>query len=140
MPDGRVHQDLEQIWLFVGCTRAELRRIGKAIQEVEVPAGTLLVEEGQPGLLFFVVVAGRASVVRGRRTVASLGPGDSFGELSLLDHQPRAASVTSESDMTLLVLRQHQFQKVLRDTPSMARRLLATLAGRLRTADRLAFD
>ena len=138
MPDGRVLGDLEDIWLFAGCTRAELRRLAKVFQEVDLPAGTLLVEEGEPGLLFFVVVAGRASVTRGSRTVASLGPGDSFGELSLLDDGPRSASVTSDSAMTLLVIRQHQFQKVLRDTPSMARRLMATLAGRIRASEQLA--
>jgi len=138
MPDHRVLEDLEAVWLFAGCTRAELRRMAKVFQEVDVPPGTLLVEEGEPGLLFFVVVAGRASVTRGTRAVACLGPGDSFGELSLLDDRPRSASVTSDTDMTLLVIRQHQFQKVLRDTPSMARRLMTTLAGRIRNSERLA--
>ena len=140
MHDGIEHRDLKRIWLFSGCTQAELLRIDKAMTEVTVPAGTLLVEQGQPGLLFFVVLAGTASVRRGRRSVATLGPGDFFGELSLLDHRPRSASVVCTTEMTLLVLRQRQFQKVLRETPTLTVRLLRVMAQRLRTSEALVHD
>ena len=137
MRAGEEHQDLQRIWLFSGCTQHELRKIDKALTEVTVPAGTLLVEEGQAGLLFFIVVRGRASVRRGQRTVASLGPGDFFGELSLLDRRPRSASVVGDTEMTLLVLRQHQFQKLLRETPSISLRLLKSMTQRLRNSESL---
>jgi CRP-like cAMP-binding protein len=137
MRQGVEHRDLRKIWLFSGCSQTELRKVTRVLAEVTVPAGTLLVEEGQPGLLFFVVLSGRASVTRGRRTVSGLGPGDFFGELSLLDREPRSASVTSDTDMTLLVLRQHHFQKLLRATPTLTRTLLRAMADRLATADLL---
>ncbi len=140
MPPASGHRDLRRIWLFAGCTRAELRTVTKVVEEVDVPAGTLLVAQGEPGLLFFVVLAGSASVVRGKRTIAHLGPGEFFGELALLDDQPRFASATADTDMTLLVLRRKQFQRVLRDSPSMARRLMSSLATRLRDVDALAYD
>ena len=139
MGEGVGHLDLESIWLFSGCSQAELRRIRRALTEVTVPAGTLLVEEGTPGLLFFVVVDGKAAVQRGGRTVGTLGPGDQFGELSLLDREPRSASVVSDTDMDLLVLRQGPFQGILRSSPSISRKLLCTLAGRLREVEGLIY-
>lgn len=107
MGDGDVHPDLQQVWLFSGCSQTEIRKITKAQERVTVPAGTLLVEQGEPGLLFFVVLAGTASVVRDGRAVTSLGPNDYFGELALLDKGPRSASVTSDTEMTLLVIQRH---------------------------------
>jgi CRP-like cAMP-binding protein len=133
------HRDLQRIWLFSGCSQAELRRIRKALTEVSVPAGTLLVEEGTPGLLFFIVISGSASVRHGGRTVVTLGPGEQFGELSLLDREPRSASVVCDTDMVLLVLRQGPFQRVLRASPSITRKLLRTLAGRLRDSEDLVY-
>ena len=85
-----------------------------------------------------MVVAGSASVVRDGRTVSTLGPGDHFGELSLLDDGPRSASVTSDTAMTLLVVRQRHFQRMLRASPTLARRLLRTMAVRLRAMDEMA--
>jgi CRP/FNR family transcriptional regulator, cyclic AMP receptor protein len=140
MRDRHEHRDLRRIWLFSGCSQSELRTITKILEEVTVPAGTLLVEQGEAGLLFFVVLDGEATVVRDGRGVASLGPGDFFGELALLDNRPRYASVTSDTDMDLLVLRRRHFQRVLQASPTMTRKLLRALAARLRTTDELAFD
>ena len=140
MREDAENRDLKRIWLFSGCTQAELRRIQKVLKEVTVPTGRLLVEEGQPGLMFFVVVAGRATVKRGEQEIASIGPGDYFGELSLLDDKPRSASVVCDTDMTLLVLMQRHFQKILRASPSMAHKLLKTMGTRLRDSDAMAYE
>ncbi len=110
----------------------------RVIEEVTVPAGTLLVREGEPGLLFFIVREGRATVARSRQVIASLGPGDFFGELALLDNQPRFATVTSDTEMTLLIIRRRHFQRVLDATPTLARKLLRSTADRLRAVDKLA--
>lgn len=72
--------------------------------------------------------------------VATLGAGDGFGELSLLDHLPRSATVTAESDMDLLVLPAREFTSVLEEIPSMAVRLLEAMSKRLRDADDKAFS
>ncbi len=137
--DGDEYPELRHVWLFSGCSRAELRKITKVHEKVVVPSGTLLVEQGEAGLLFFVVLAGNASVVRDGRPVSSLGPGDHFGELALLDSGPRTASVTSDSEMTLLVIRQRHFQRILQTSPALTRRLLSALVARLRAVDELAY-
>src|SRR5664280_264852 len=98
--------DLKSIWLFSSCTGSELRKIRGSLDEVEVPAGKVLVEQGRIGMEFFLIVDGSAAVTRSGKKVATLGPGAHFGELALLDRRPRSASVTSETDMDVLVLSQ----------------------------------
>ena len=105
-----------------------------------MPAGRLLTEQGTIGREFFLIVEGQASVKRNNRKVATLGPGQYFGELALLDRRPRSASVTSDTDMTLLVLGQRQFNGVLDAVPALSRKLLAAMATRLREADEKAYN
>jgi CRP/FNR family cyclic AMP-dependent transcriptional regulator len=127
--------DLSSIWLFSTATPRELRLVGKALEEVSAPAGTVLVQEGTIGKEFFFIVEGRASVRRGGRKVALLGPGDYFGELALLDRAPRSATVVADTDMILLNMSQREFYGLLEDVPPLARKLLSAMAGRLRDAD-----
>lgn len=127
--------DLKSIWLFSSCSTSELRKIRSSLEEVTVPAGKVLVEEGTIGREFFLIVTGTAKVVRNGRKVATLGTGSHFGELALLDRRPRTASVVSEDVMDVLVLDQRHFNGLLESVPSIARKLLAALATRLREAD-----
>ena len=132
--------DLKSIWLFSSCTGSELRKIRSSLDELEVPKGKVLVEEGRIGLEFFLIVDGTAAVTRSGRKVATLGPGGYFGELALLDRRPRSASVVSETDMDVLVLSQRQFNGLLQSVPTIARKMLAAMANRLREADAKAYD
>jgi CRP-like cAMP-binding protein len=132
--------DLKSIWLFSSCTASELRKIRGSLDEVEVPAGKVLVEEGRVGLEFYLIVDGEATVTRNGKHVATLGPGSHFGELALLDRRPRSASVVSETAMDVLVLSQRQFNSLLQSVPTISHKLLAALATRLRDADAKAFD
>jgi CRP/FNR family transcriptional regulator, cyclic AMP receptor protein len=132
--------DLKSIWLFSSCTGSELRKIRSSLDELEVPKGKVLVEEGRIGLEFFLIVDGKASVLRSGKKVATLGPGGYFGELALLDRRPRSASVVSETDMDVLVLSQRQFNGLLQSVPTIGRKLLAAMANRLREADAKAYD
>ena len=132
--------DLKTIWLFSSCTASELRKIRSSLDEIEVPKGKVLVEEGRIGLEFFIVVTGKAVVTRNGKRVATLGPGDHFGELALLDRRPRSASVTSETDLDVLVLSQRQFNGLLQSVPTIGRKMLAAMANRLREADAVAYD
>ena len=132
--------DLRTIWLFSGCSTAELRTIRGSLDQVNVPPGKVLVEEGTLGREFFVIVEGEASVRRGGRKVAKLGRGAYFGELALLDKKPRSATVVSETDMVVLVLDQRQFNGVLDAVPSIGHKLLAAMAERLREADTKAYN
>jgi CRP/FNR family cyclic AMP-dependent transcriptional regulator len=96
----------------------------------------VLTREGDSGREFFVVVDGRARVMVGDRgRIAALGPGASFGEMSLLDQRPRSATVEAETDMQLLVLDARSFSSLLEDAPSVARKVLVAMAGRLRLAE-----
>lgn len=131
--------DLKTVWLFSSCTSSELKKIRGLLEEAHVPANKVLVEEGTIGREFFIVVNGTANVTRDGQKVASLGAGAYFGELSLLDRQPRSASVISETDMDVLVLSQRQFNGVLDLVPAIAHKLLSAMATRLRESDTKAF-
>jgi len=126
---------LAQVPLFSTCSRKDLQKLGKASDEIEVKQGKVLVEEGKPGHEFFLIEDGTATVRRNNRKVATLGRGQFFGELSLLDRGPRSATVVADTDMTLVVLGQREFLGVIDEVPAMAHKLLAALAGRLREAD-----
>jgi CRP-like cAMP-binding protein len=127
--------DISAIWLFSECTARDLRQIGRALDEVTVPAGKVLVEEGTRGRELFLIVSGTAEVKRKGRKVATLGAGSHFGELALIDRRPRNASVVSSTDMTLLVLHQRQFNSLLEQVPSLSRKLMGAMAQRLREQD-----
>jgi CRP-like cAMP-binding protein len=128
---------LRGVPLFSACSKRELSRVASLADQVEVPKGKVLTREGEPGSEFFVVVEGQARVVvGGRGRLSPLGPGASFGEMSLLDRGPRTATVQAETDMHLLVLDARSFSSLLAEMPSVARKLLAAMAGRLRVAEK----
>jgi CRP/FNR family transcriptional regulator, cyclic AMP receptor protein len=126
---------LGQVRLFRACSKKELQTIGRASDEVRVSSGKTLVEEGRTGHEFFLILDGKATVSRNGRKVATLGPGDYFGELALLDRGPRNATVTADTDMDVLVLGQREFSGVLDEVPTIAHKLLSSMAARLRDAD-----
>jgi CRP/FNR family transcriptional regulator, cyclic AMP receptor protein len=131
--------DLGDIWLFSALSASQMKTLRRTVDEITVPAGKILCEEGTVGREFFFIVDGKAAVKRNGRKVATLGPGDYFGELSLLDRRPRSATVISDTDMTLLVLEQRRFNGLLDAMPALAHRLLVAMSERLRDADSKAF-
>jgi CRP/FNR family cyclic AMP-dependent transcriptional regulator len=133
--DSAYLDHLANVPLFTVCSKKDLQRIARASDEVEVPAGKTLVEEGKPGHEFYLIVDGMASVLRNGRRIAKLGPGQYFGELALLDRGPRSATVQADTDMTVLVLGQREFAGVLDEVPGLAHKLLSSMAMRLREAD-----
>jgi CRP/FNR family transcriptional regulator, cyclic AMP receptor protein len=127
---------LRGVPLFSACSKRELSRIASLADEIEVPKGRVLTREGDPGRECFVVVDGRATVTVGDRgRVTRLGPGACFGEMSLLDSEPRSATVEAQTDMRLLVLNSRSFSSLIDEVPSVARKVLATMASRLRTVE-----
>lgn len=140
MPPRKQPIDLGSIWLFSACPASQLRHIRKAVEEIEVPAKVVLVEEGSVGREFFYIVEGTATVKRNGRRVTSLGPTRYFGELALLDRHPRNATIVSETPMRLLVLDQRRFNGLLDSVPGISHKLLVAMAGRLREADKRSFN
>jgi CRP-like cAMP-binding protein len=126
---------LAQVPLFSALSRKELGLVARRAEDVTVDAGRVLVSEGATGSEFFVIVDGKASVAMHGRKVATLGPGDAFGELALLDKAPRNATVVAETPMELVVLGQREFGGLIDEVPGFARKLLAGMARRLRQAD-----
>jgi CRP/FNR family transcriptional regulator, cyclic AMP receptor protein len=124
--------------LFSNCSRAELSRIGSLTTKVEVARGKVLVEEGRPGQEFFIIVEGRAAVSRHGLWLADLDAGTFFGELALLENGYRTATVIAETDMTLLVFSRAEFNSLHEAAPTVGRKMLAEMGGRLlRTNDLL---
>ena len=130
---------LASVPLFAGCSARELAKIAKAGDEVRIAAGQVLTQQGDAGREAFVIVEGTATVKRGGRKVATLGPGDSVGELALLDHGPRTATVVADEDMVVFVLGAREFAAVLTEVPTLARKVMAVLAERIRVLDRQVF-
>ena len=126
--------------LFSACSKKELTRIASLADELAVEAGQILCTEGQNGNDCFVLVDTTAGVrVKGRK-VASIPAGSICGELALLDGGPRAATVTAESDGRILVLTRPAFLGLIGDVPSISRRMLEALGGRLREANAVGGD
>jgi CRP/FNR family transcriptional regulator, cyclic AMP receptor protein len=133
---GNAYLDhLAEVPLFRACSTKDLKLIGRAATEVDVPADKELVREGVAGHEFFLIISGSAAVSRNGRKVATLGPGQYFGELALLDRGPRNATVTATDPMRVVILGQREFTGLLDEVPGLARKLLTSMATRLRDAD-----
>lgn len=118
--------------LLAGVDPVGLAAIVDRVVDVEYPAGQVIARQGEVGTGFFIVASGRARVVRGGRTVATLGPGGFFGELSVLDGRPRVAQVVADSETVCLALASWEFEAVVNEQPSVALAILRGLAARLR--------
>jgi CRP-like cAMP-binding protein len=126
---------LANIRLFNSCSQRELAKIARATDEVHVPVGKVLMEQGQSGREAFIIVSGTASVVIGGTQVAELSAGHHVGELALLDGGPRTATVTATTDMDVLVISQRAFFALLDEVPGLARKILTSLACMVRDLD-----
>jgi CRP/FNR family cyclic AMP-dependent transcriptional regulator len=133
---------LGRVPLFSGLSQRDLKRIGALAEERWLPPGHRVIEQGKPAEAFFVILDGSARVVRGasQRLLRRLGPGDYFGEISLIDGTTRSASVVAESTLDVIRLPRTAFRKVLRDEPDVAFRIMTSLAGRVRNLERDLLD
>jgi CRP-like cAMP-binding protein len=127
---------LEKVSMFSACNKKELAKLASVAQERRVPSGTVLTKEGEAGDEFYVVAEGMAEASIGGRKVGSIPAGSFFGELSLLDRGPRAATVTAELPTRLVVIAAQDFDKVLADVPAIAIKIMRGLASRIRSADK----
>ena len=126
---------LQRVSLFRACSRDELHKLSRRTTDIPVDEGRVLVNEGERGLEFFVIVDGQAKVSRRGRKVGDLGPGDFFGELALLIDAPRNATVTAVTPMEAIVLSRKEFEAALADAPRMTRKIMAGMASRLAEFD-----
>ncbi len=122
--------------LFAGLLPSELDRIALVMRPVQFTAGDVICTEGEAGHDFYLIADGEATIEHHGEVVAKLHTGDHFGELALLDRGPRSATVVAARDCRLYVLPEASFAAVLNEVPALAQKLLASLARRLREADR----
>ena len=132
--------DLKRVPLFSDLSEGELVRFADVTREREYPRNSVILFEDDPGDSLYIVSIGQVKVVLigedGREVILSvLSDGDFFGEMSLIDDEPRSAHVIAMKDSRLLVLRRDDFQRQLHQHPSIAVKLLKVLVQRLRRAD-----
>lgn len=125
---------LRRVELFSGLGSKALGEVADLMTEITFPANRYIVRQGQVGTGFYLITAGKARVVRGDRTLNTLGPGDFFGELSLLDQRPRIAHVMTVEPTDVLALASWDFTKLLEGNAKVTLTLLKEVAARLRAS------
>jgi cAMP-dependent protein kinase regulator len=127
---------LAAVPLLEGLSKRQLKKVADLAELARFMAGATLVKQGDIGDSFYVVLTGQAKVVANGRTVNRLLPGDHFGEISLLDGEPRTASVIAETEMTLVIITQKDFSAMLSKDPEITICMLEGMARTVRRLDR----
>ena len=122
---------LRRVPLFAGLDRHDLAEVARVSRDVEVTEGDELIHENEPGKQFFVLLEGEASVRRAGAEINRLGPGDFFGEISLLSDRPTTASVTASAPSHLVVIAPADFRQLLEEMPLLQWKVIEALAARL---------
>jgi CRP-like cAMP-binding protein len=121
--------------LFIQLGKRELQRVGQLADVLDLPAGRVLMRQGERGAEAMVIVEGRANVERDGRLLYEAGPGDVLGEMALLSDRPRIATVTLQTDTRLLVLARREFDALMTEMPSVRAQVMENLALRLMAAE-----
>lgn len=133
---SNVIRHFQAIPLFSALSKKAIRSVVQAAAEVDVPAGKVVVRQGEHGREMYVLISGTALVTQGGKKVAELVPGDFFGEMAFLSPAPRSATVTAYSDMRVMVLSPRELDVIVKREPQIAGRLLSAMAERLRRSER----
>ena len=131
----RIEEQLARVPLFEGLSKKELRLVAQLSTYLEEPEGTVLTREGQTGHEFIIVLDGEVEVRRGTEVIATRGPGTYVGEIALLDHRPRTATVVAKSPVKLEVIGQREFAGLMAEVPAISQKLLPVMARRLADLD-----
>ena len=126
---------IKSVPLFATCDNRELERLGMLVDEVSLPAGRVLFNQGDSASELFIVVEGKVRVDRNGANIATRGPGEFFGEMALVSEGTRMATATCETDCRFFVLGHREFHSLMDEFPTMKMRVLETLAERVRSLD-----
>jgi CRP-like cAMP-binding protein len=126
---------LARVPIFAKCTAEEVKAISGVAQEGYFQPGQIIVTQGTPGQAFYLILSGRVEILRDGVSLGAFGPGDFFGEMSLLDQAPRSATIRALDHTSCLMLSSWDFKTLLEKHPSIAIKLLEVLSRRLRVAD-----
>ena len=127
----RIEQRLAEVPLFAGLSKKELRTIAHLATYLEEPEGTVLTAEGESGNEFIIVLEGEVEVQQGGEVIATRGGGDYFGEIALIDHRPRTATIVAKTPVEIEVIGRQEFTGMLAEVPELAGKIMATMAQRL---------
>ena len=130
--DQSMTESLKRLPIFAACSDRDLEAVARLSTTLDIPAGQGARHRGRPGPEFVVIRAGTVKVTRDGTELAELGPGDYFGEISLIDGGPRTATVTAVTPVTIEVVERRDFDPLLEKVPGLAQRLMVGLATRLR--------
>jgi CRP/FNR family cyclic AMP-dependent transcriptional regulator len=133
-----VAETLGRVPLFAGIKPKELRRLADRMSERTFPEGHTITAEGRGGVGFFVIEGGNASVSIRGAIVRTLGPGDYFGEIALIDNGPRSATIVATTDLRCRGMTAWEFRPFVQEHPEVAWPLLETLVARLRESEQRA--
>jgi CRP-like cAMP-binding protein len=124
-----VAEDLKRVPLFSGLSQRQLRQLVKDFSERRVPVGALLAKQGEmSGVAFFVIAEGEAAVIVDGTRVATLGPGDYFGELAMISQRERTATVEALTPMRCYTIRFWDFRAFAKKNPDVTWKLLQHVA------------
>jgi CRP/FNR family transcriptional regulator, cyclic AMP receptor protein len=124
-------QALKRAPLFEGLSRKELGELARVSEDLEVPVGDVLCREGDIGREFFVIVDGETQVTANGKDLGARGSGDFIGEIALLEDTKRTATVTAKTPLRVFVLTREDFRSLVRENPSVERKVMQALARRV---------
>ena len=127
--------ELKDAKLLKGIPESEIRSIERQVKNVRHPAGHEIVLRGEGGVGFMIITDGTVTVKTVTGKSRKLGPGDSFGEMALLDQEGRSATITADTDVTMASIPEWNFKPFLKEHPEVAYRLLQTMSRRIRQAE-----
>jgi CRP/FNR family transcriptional regulator, cyclic AMP receptor protein len=125
---------LQGVRLFSECTHEQLELLEHLADEIDVDSGTRFVTQGHYSRDAYIVVEGEARVERDGTRIGTAGPGDTIGELSVIEPGLRTATVTADTPMVVLAMQSPQFLTAIEDVPPLAHNILRSMAKRLREA------
>ena len=133
---ARTRAALSGVPLFEGLSKRHLSQLAASADSASFSGGEAIVRQGGSGEILFVLIEGEAKVVRDGRIVARLLPGDSFGEVSVVDGGPRSASVFAETPVRAITVLRKTVEALIRREPAVTLKLLEVLARRIRQIER----
>jgi|SRR5512132_642861 CRP/FNR family cyclic AMP-dependent transcriptional regulator len=125
---------LRRVPLFSGVKPKELKKLDRRMTERTFTEGDTITTQGESGIGFFVIEHGNATVSIGGKIIRTLGPGEHFGEVALIDSGPRSATIVATTDLRCRAMSAWEFKPFVEEHPEVAWALLETLVGRLREA------
>ncbi len=128
--DGKVEL-IKKVPLFSKLSKKELEQVAHIADELDLPAGKLMAEEGDRGREFFVLLEGEADVTKGDKSINTMREGDFFGEIALVTQMPRTASVRATTDVRVLVVTERDFGSLMKHSPEVSRGVAEALAERV---------